>query len=88
MDSIVQNQAFLGLLSDRLKERLRNKLREELDGLLVCTRSWEAWSYYGTMSEDDFESIAYDDKFIEELANSILLTLANNAPAAGTDMAF
>lgn len=87
MDQVVQNQAFLSLLSDRLKERLRNKLREELNDVLICTRSWEAWSY-GTMSEDDFESVAYNDRFIEELANSILLTLANNAPAAGTDMAF
>lgn len=72
----LEKQALLAVISESLKERLKNTLREQLDDALVCTRVWDAWSV-GTMSEDDFECLAYDDEYIEQLANAILLTLLN-----------
>lgn len=87
MAELVEKMSLLALVSEPAKQKLKNTLREHLDDALYCTRDWSAWSV-GTMSEDDFESIAYDDEFINKLAEEILLSLLNIAPAAGTDKAF
>lgn len=76
MTELVEKQALIALVSDPLKERLRNTLREQLNDALVCTRTWDAWRV-GTMSEDDFECLAYDDEYIDQLANAILLAILN-----------
>ena len=76
MTETVEKHALLAVISEPLKERLKNTLRQHLDDALHCTRTWDAWEV-GTMSEDDFEGIAYNDEFIDELANAILLTLLN-----------
>lgn len=77
MTDLVEKQALVALLSEPLREQLKDTLREQLSDALYCTRVWDAWSV-GTMSEDDFECLAYDDEYVEQLANAILLTLTNN----------
>jgi hypothetical protein len=72
----VEKHALLSAISEPLKNRLKNTLRQYLDDALHCTRTWDAWEV-GTMKEDDFEAIAYNDEFIDELANAVLLTLLN-----------
>lgn len=74
MTELVEKQALIALVSNPLKERLKNTLREQLNDALYCTRVWEAWRY-GTMTEDDFECLAYDDEYVEQLADAILATL-------------
>ncbi len=76
MIETVEKQALLAVISEPLKERLKNTLREQLNDALQCTKTRTTWSV-GTMSDDDFESIADNDQFIDELADAILLTLLN-----------
>lgn len=76
MTELVEKQALIALVSNPLKERLKNTLREQLNDALYCTRVWEAWGY-GTMTEDDFECLARDEEYIEQLADAILTTLIN-----------
>jgi hypothetical protein len=78
MTELVEKQALIALVSDPLKERVKNTLREQLNDALVCTRVWDAWSV-GTMREDDFECLAYDDEYIEQLADAVLLTILNKS---------
>lgn len=39
--------------------------------VLHCTRALEAWQH-GTMTEDDFTLVTYDDEAVEEIVNTIL----------------
>jgi hypothetical protein len=72
----LEKQALLAIVSEPLKERLKDTLRDQLRDALYCTRVWDAWSV-GTMSEDDFECLADSDEYVNQLADSILLTLLN-----------
>lgn len=50
----------------------KQRLTEAADGqeLLVCTRVWEAWAH-GTMSADDFQTVADDEEMMQELVASV-----------------
>ena len=74
MTELVEKQALIALVSEPLKERLKDTLCKQLDDALICTRTWDAWRY-NTMSEDDFEYLAHDEEWIEQLADAILATL-------------
>ncbi len=76
MIETVEKQALLATISEPLKERVKDTLRNQLRDALYCTRVWDAWSV-GTMSEDDFECLADSEEYVDQLADSILLTLLN-----------
>lgn len=76
MTELVEKQALIALVSDPVKERLKDTLCKQLDDVLICTRTWDAWRY-NTMSEDDFEWFAQSEEWIEQLADAILTTLIN-----------
>jgi len=45
MTDIVEKHAMLALMSDSIKGRLKDAIREQLSDALYCTRVWEAWGY-------------------------------------------
>jgi hypothetical protein len=74
MTELVEKQALITLISEPLKEKLKNTLREQLSDALICTRTWNAWNY-GTMGEDDFQLLIEDEDYIDQLAESVLLSI-------------
>ena len=76
MTELIEKQALLASISEPVKDKLRDVLRNNLRGALFCTRVWDAWSV-GTMSEDDFVDVTEIDDFIEDAVNEILLALMN-----------
>jgi hypothetical protein len=76
MTETVEKHALLAVISEPLRERLKNTLRDQLRDALYCTRVWDAWGV-GTMSEDDFECLADSDEYVDQLADAVLLTLLN-----------
>lgn len=76
MTEAVEKQVVLAMLSEPLKQKLVEAIREQLKDALYCTRVWEAWSY-GTMQEDDFVCLAEVDDYVEDMANTVLNALMN-----------
>lgn len=74
MTELAERQALLAVISEPLKEQLRDAIREQLSDALYCTRVWSAWSY-GTMREDDFVCLAEDDDYVESMVNAVLTAL-------------
>jgi len=74
MTDIVEKHAMLALMSDSIKGRLKDAIREQLSDALYCTRVWEAWGY-GTMTEDDFVCLADIDDYVDDMANTVLQAL-------------
>ncbi len=71
MTQLVERQALLAVISDPLKDKLRDAIREQLSDALYCTRVWDAWGH-GTMSEYDFVCLAEDDNYVESMVNAVL----------------
>lgn len=74
MNEVVEKHALLAIMSEPLKEKLRDAIREQLSDALYCTRVWSAWGY-GTMREDDFVCLADDDNYVEDMADAVLTAL-------------
>ncbi len=42
-----------------------------LGDAMVCTRTWQAWSY-GTMGPDDFHNIGSDENWVNDVAQAVI----------------
>lgn len=54
---------------DELPESVLDAVAEALGDAYDCTRVWEAW-FVGTMSQDDFHSVADSSERVEEIARA------------------
>ncbi len=63
-------------------EAIREAIREALGDAYDCTRVWSAWGY-GTMSQNDFESVAGNDERVDEIACAVeqVISAAPTPPA-------
>ena len=69
-------QSTADRFSEELIEKVRDAIAEALgECAFDCTRVWSAWSF-GTMSQDDFIPIAYDDERLHELTIAALTAAA------------
>ena len=80
MTNTLDRRALLATVSEPLKRRLRDRVRESLYDALICTRHWDAW-VVGTMSADDFVLASEEDEFVEELVDAVLNELLNDMPS-------
>ena len=49
---------------------LLDHVAESLGDLYHCTRVWGAWGY-GTMTQDDFIEVSYDDELVSIIAEDM-----------------
>jgi len=56
------------------RDKLLSIIHSHIDGDFTCLRVWSAWGY-GTMTEDDFESLGETER-AEELTEDILKLLS------------
>jgi Lar family restriction alleviation protein len=59
------------VLSDDLRDKVRDAIAAALGEAMDCTRVWSAWSY-GTMGPNDFSVVANDDDRLEEIVDAAL----------------
>lgn len=62
------------VLSDALRDKVRDAIAAALGEAMDCTRVWSAWSY-GTMGPDDFSVVVNDDDRLEEIVDAALNTI-------------
>lgn len=58
-------------LTDEQKQKVREAVHGALGEAYDCTRTWNAWSV-GTMSRDDFTSVAEDEGRLEEIVDAAI----------------
>jgi len=59
------------VLSDDMRNKVRDAIAAALGEAMDCTRVWSAWSY-GTMGPDDFSVVANDEDRLEEVVDAAL----------------
>ena|ERR1043165_4175616 len=59
------------VLSDDLRDKVRDAVAAALGEAMDCTRVWSAWSY-GTMGPNDFSVVANDDDRLEEIVDAAI----------------
>lgn len=62
------------------REKLIDALAQSLTGSYDCMRVWSAWGV-GTMSEDDFNPISDDRHRLEEIADELIIAMAQGEKA-------
>jgi len=70
----VPSQPSATVVPEDLRIKLRDAFAEVLGNAMDCTRVWSAWGV-GTMTEDDFSSIAENEDRLEEFVSAALSVL-------------
>lgn len=76
----------MGDIADAIKPQVAAALAEALGDALDCTRAWGAWSV-GTMSDDDFVSVAGNPERLDEIAEAALAPMRAAIDTSQTEIA-